>query len=92
MCSIDYVRSALMGAKVSETLLSGSMLEIDAKSIAEDIAASTVPLAEWKVTPITCGRVLSGKLPQREKCPSNQPGFLSQNPRQKSPAQNAGMP
>ena len=37
-----------MGAKVSETLLSGSMLEIDVRNIAEDIAASTVPLVEWK--------------------------------------------
>ena len=37
-----------MGAKVSETFLSGSMVEIDVRNIAEDIAVSTVPLAEWK--------------------------------------------
>ena len=37
-----------MGAKVSEMFLSGSMLETDVRNIAEDIAASTVPLAEWK--------------------------------------------
>ena len=37
-----------MGAKVSEIFLSGSMLETDVRNIAEDIAASTVPLAEWK--------------------------------------------
>ena len=38
-----------MGAKVSEMFLSGSMLlEVDVRNIAEDIAASTVPLAEWK--------------------------------------------
>ena len=52
-----------MGAKVSEIFLSRSMLETDVRNVAEDIAASTVPLAEWKpleVTLITCGRVLSG--------------------------------
>ena len=48
ICSIDSVRSALMGAKVSEMFLSGSMLETDVRNVAEDIAASTVPLAEWK--------------------------------------------
>ena len=37
-----------MGAKVSEMFLSRSMLEIDVRNVAEDIAASTVPLAEWK--------------------------------------------
>ena len=52
-----------MGAKVSEMFLSRSMFEIDVRNVAEDIAASTVPLAEWKplkVNPIMCGRVLSG--------------------------------
>ena len=40
-----------MGAKVSEIFLSGSMSEtemLERRNIAEDIAASTVPLAEWK--------------------------------------------
>ena len=37
-----------MGANVSEMFLSGSVLEIDVKYDAEDIAASTVPLADWK--------------------------------------------
>ena len=43
---IDSVRSALMGAKVSDIFR--SVLETDVRNVAEDIAASTVPLAEWK--------------------------------------------
>ena len=39
-----------MGAKVTETFLSRSMLEIDVRNIAEDIAASTVPLAHERST------------------------------------------
>ena len=45
-----------MGAKVSEIFLSGSMLKSDVRNVAADIAASNVPLAEWKllkVNPIT---------------------------------------
>ena len=37
-----------MGANVAETFLSRLMLEIDVRNIAVDIAASGVPLAEWK--------------------------------------------
>ena len=67
-----------MGAKVSEMFLSRSMLEIDVRNVAEDIAASTVPLAEWKplkVTPITCGRVLSGNFHNVRSARRTTPAF-----------------
>ena len=87
-----------MGANVAETFLSRLMLEIDVRNIAEDIAASNVPLAKWKplkVTPITCGRVLSGNSHNLRSARRTTPAFepestaeiiRGRNPRRKKQA------